>query len=409
MSELPLWVADPALDASWDRIRARFERAGLVADGVLVLEPQSRAERQALGALLGTTVTRARVRIDLAALDERLKQRSGVGGLEAVLTLRAGRDLEDRPALRTARREARERPLNLARALVDAAWADYWADGLRRAGLLTRHPDAERVVRDAAVVLTELTATEAPVATQSRVELGARLLGDAHSLDRDRLVHHVVVRGLAAAAGSPVPDDARTREELWQSFGVEPDLVSRTCLVWGLRLVDAGPLAARLAAAADSGDPLHLCEWDLRRTPSFTPEPGTRVLVCENPRVLEAMADVGLEGWAGVCTSGEPNLVVDRVLSRFARHGVELRYHGDFDWPGVAIANRAVARYAVRPWLMFADDYLAAVLPGGPELVGRPVEPVWDAELGAAMRHQGQALHEESVLAELLRAMATAG
>jgi uncharacterized protein (TIGR02679 family) len=110
-----------------------------------------------------------------------------------------------------------------------------------------------------------------------------------------------------------------------------------------------------------------------------------------------------------VCTSGEPNLVVAGVLSRLADHEVELCYHGDFDWPGVAIANRAIARYAVRPWPMSADDYLAAVLPSGPELVGRPVERAWDGELGAAMRPRGQALHEESVLAGLLRALAASG
>jgi hypothetical protein len=33
------------------------------------------------------------------------------------------------------------------------------------------------------------------------------------------------------------------------------------------------------------------------------------------------------------------------------------------------------------------------------------VEPVWDAELGAAMRHHGVAVHEEAVLSDLLDAM----
>jgi uncharacterized protein (TIGR02679 family) len=155
-----------------------------------------------------------------------------------------------------------------------------------------------------------------------------------------------------------------------------------------------------------TGDPVHVTEWDLRRAPHFKPAPGTRVLVCENPRVIEGLAERGVDGWAAVCTSGEPNLVVDKVLSHLARSGVELRYHGDFDWPGVAIANRAIDRYGVIPWRMTADDYTRAVRADGLQLGETVVEPVWDSELGAAMRTHDRAVHEESVLVGLVDALA---
>jgi len=54
------------------------------------------------------------------------------------------------------------------------------------------------------------------------------------------------------------------------------------------------------------------------------------------------------------------------------------------------------------PWRMGAADYLGALRGPRLPLSGAPVEPVWDAELGAAMRHHGVAVHEESVLNELL-------
>ena len=223
-------------------------------------------------------------------------------------------------------------------------------------------------MRDAATVLGELNGrgdgSEGP---QSRVELGARLLGDAHALDRDRLLHRVVLRGLAAASGTALPEGAREAEALWARFGVEPDLLSRTCLVWQLRIEDDGPLAQRLGAAAEVGDPVHVTEWDLRRAASITAERGTRVLVCENPAVLEALADRGSQGWSAVCTAGEPNLVVDRILPAVAKAGADLRYHGDFDWPGIAIANRAVARYGVRPWRMTARGLRARRAPNRSE------------------------------------------
>lgn len=403
MSTLPEWIAHPALRPTWERVTTRLEQAGLVPDGSVRVRLAGREERQAAGDLLGRTITREAVSVDLAALDRRLRERSGVGGLDAVL-VRLGISLEDRPAARTAKTESRQRPLSIAAAAIDAPWVPDWVAGLRRSGLLTNRDNAESIARNAALVLDDLTRSERR--SQSRVELGARLLGDAHALDRDRLLHQVVIRGLAAAAGVPVPIGGRSREALWARFGVDPDLLSRTCLLWGLRLAGDSPVAARLDAAAEAGDPVHVTEWDLRRTPRLIPAPDTRVLVCENPRVIEGLAENGVAGWAAVCTSGEPNLVVDKVLDHLARSDVELRYHGDFDWPGVAIANRAIDRYGVVPWRMTVDDYTRAARSDGLRLGDPAVEPVWDSELGAAMRTRDRAVHEESVLSQLLDALA---
>ena len=218
----------------------------------------------------------------------------------------------------------------------------------------------------------------------------------------------VVLRALATRPERR-PAGTAQRRELWERFGVAPDLVSRTCLVWGLRPAGEQSVARRLREAAEAGDPVHLAEWDLRRLPGFGDLTGTTVLVCENPRVLEAVAEQATSPWSVVCTSGEPNTVVGRVLGRLATAGASLRYHGDFDWPGLAIANRIVDRYGAAPWRMSAADYLEAVRPDAPALVGTPVEALWDAELGAAMRDAGRAVHEESVLADLLTAWSAGG
>lgn len=403
MNALPVWIADPALKPTWERVASRLEQAGLVPEGAVRIRLASREERQAVGDLLGRTITGEAVKVDLAALDRRLRERSGVGGLTAVL-LRLGIDLQDRPAARAAKVESQQRPLSVAAAAIDAPWVPDWVAGLRRTGLLTNRENAESIARSAALVLNDLTGSAKR--SQSRVELGARLLGDAHALDRDRLLHQVVLRGLAAAAGVPLPANGRSREALWAQFGVDPDLLSRTCLLWGVRLTGDSSLAARLEAASCAGDPVHVTEWDLRRTPHFTPVPDTPVLVCENPRVIEGLAERGVRGWAAVCTSGEPNLVVDKVLRHLAQSSIELRYHGDFDWPGVAIANRAIERYGVVPWRMTVDDYSRAARADGLRLGDAAVEPVWDSELGAAMRTRDRAVHEESVLIELVDSLA---
>lgn len=58
------------------------------------------------------------------------------------------------------------------------------------------------------------------------------------------------------------------------------------------------------------------------------------------------------------------------------------------------------------PWRMTVDDYTRAARSDGLRLGDPAVEPVWDSELGAAMRTRDRAVHEESVLSELLDALA---
>lgn len=212
------------------------------------------------------------------------------------------------------------------------------------------------------------------------------------------------MRGLAAAAGLPLPVGAKEREDLWAAYGIEPDLISRTALVWRITDRETSSTARRLHLAAEAGNPVHLTEWDLRRLGDLS-SGGCRVLVCENPRVLEAVAERGLAGWAVVCTAGEPNLVVDKALASLCRTRAALSYHGDFDWPGIAIANRLIARFGAQPLAFGATDYLAAVRTDGPTLIGREIEADWDHSLAPALRAEGRAVHEESMLPELLDAL----
>lgn len=392
---LPAWLADPALDEVFARLRERLERNGLRPEGRLRLSMGSREERHALSSLLGRSITRDSVTMDLDSLDLRLRERSGHGGLVAVVTARTGGALRDRPGERAGRQARREESLalaaELAAELMDGTWAESWAESwvadLRRTGLLSRAADPEADVRRAVAVLRVLVDGTAP---GSRVELAAHVVGDAHALDEDRLLQRVVLRALAAVRAVPPPETLAERRVLWESFGVGPDAVSSTCLTLGLY--------------GDLDHPRHVTRWDLRQSTGPRP-PGRPVLVCENPRVLEAVAETHAAAIPVVCTSGEPNTVVTSVLELLVGTGATLRSHGDFDWPGIAIANRVAARFGAQPWLMAAADYERSVRPDAPELAGPPVQPTWDPELGAAMRDRGRVLHEETMLPVLLAAL----
>ena len=127
--------------------------------------------------------------------------------------------------------------------------------------------------------------------------------------------------------------------------------------------------------------------------------------VCENPAVLRrAVAELGAGSAPLVCTEGQPSTAFHHLAAALTRGGGELRYHGDFDWPGVAIAGSVMRRHRARPWRMSAADYIAGVRADAEHvrLTGTPQPTPWDPELGEVMTATGRALYEESVADALI-------
>jgi uncharacterized protein (TIGR02679 family) len=403
---VPDWLADPALSRLWETARNRLERGHLAPKGRIVLTGLQRAERHAIGDLLARPIVADRVTVDLALLDEVLARRSPYRGLAAAIAAVTGHPLQDRRAQRSAAAAAREEPLALLRELLAAGtafaevtWGEAWLAGIRRSGLLSRSADPAQSVRQAVTVLTEVLPPNA--AATSRTELAARLTGSAHRLDDGTIVAQLVLRALALDMGCESPTTAGARRDLWERYGVNADTVSSTCLVLGVLALGEVSVVQRLRIAAEAGDPVHITPRDLRSLRLARHE---RVLVCENPRILEAMADRFGGDVPAVCTSGQPRLVTMELLRRMGRAGSVLQYHGDFDWPGVAIANRLIAEVGAQPLLMGAADYQAAARSGQAALdvTGAPVAASWDPALTTAMTRLGVAVHEEAVLGDLL-------
>ena len=129
--------------------------------------------------------------------------------------------------------------------------------------------------------------------------------------------------------------------------------------------------------------------------------PGTVVHACENPKVVQAAADGAAPGPL-LCLQGNPSAAGALLVDRLVDDGALVGYHGDFDWPGLAIAGRLLTR-GVTPWRLTADEYLAALPAGvGIPLTGVEVATLWDPGLQEALREHGRAVHEEAVLHTLL-------
>ncbi|MFD8967882.1 TIGR02679 family protein [Streptomyces sp. NPDC059568] len=412
MSRLPAatrdWLTGPGLTRLWGAVRKRLEGNGVQATGSLQLTAVSAQERNDLSLLLGKPLTGADVTVRLDALDGRLRtSAAGLGLREVVEEL--GPPLTDRRAARAGVAAQRRYVWASLTSSLDASplagqeWTRQWYDVLRRTGVPKGvTPEAAvRTLQQAVQILTVLLDPER-TGTRGRGELAATATGSAHGLDDGTWLARLVQRGVALAHGTGLPGNAAGRRALWRLVSVTPDEVSSTVLTYGLRPIGGGWREESLRERSAHHAETHLTPRDLLGLRLQLPA-ATVIHICENPRVVEAAADAACTRPL-VCTSGSAATVVLTLLDALATTGCHFAYHGDFDWPGIALANRIIRRYEALPWRMGAEDYerLAAhsQAEGIPQLPldGRPVDANWDPDLAPAMTALGVALHEEATL-----------
>ncbi len=409
MSEPVATDLQVSLSRLWDVVAARLQRNGLRPQGIVRLDGLDRDERRALAGLLGRPVTATGARIDLADLDDRLRSvRDGRGLVEVIESMRG--PLVDRVAARAAASERRAalwagaRDALVHHGLADQQWSEGWLQDIRAAGTLARvDPDRARTsVVKAVKVLAALPIVEGSDRRLGRTELANRVTGNSHGLDDGRMVASLVLRGVAQLTRIALPEGAAGRRALWETAGVLSDEISTTVLTLGLHPTGADPLAAGIRVRSDANCETHLTLRDLRRVNTWV-EADTDVFVCENPRVVEAAMDAGARQ-PMVCTAGNPRVVVNLLLEQLVANEARLHYRGDFDWPGISIANRVIKEHGALPWRMNAQDYedaiarSKAVIDDLLVLDGRPVDAVWDGDLTPLMVRTGRAVHEESLL-----------
>jgi uncharacterized protein (TIGR02679 family) len=308
---------------------------------------------------------------------------------------------------RTATREAAEAAWAAALAPAEQAAERRpalapWVDWLRGTGLLRRlaggDPEvARRLAAQAVTVLDRLPAGGQPLPVL------AAAVSDGHLLDPDRPLATLVLRAAAIVGGVAPGAGAEWRRTVWASVGVLDGELTNPVLALNLPGDPATATGRTLGIGAEAGQPLHLTARQLIRNPPELPVRGRTVFVCENPSVVAAAANrLGAGTAALVCANAHPGAAATLLLRQLAGAGARLRYHGDFDWPGITIANGIIARFAAAPWRLDAGYYRSAAARGGPRLRGSPVTAAWEPPLTEAMLALGVKVEEERVLDDLL-------
>jgi uncharacterized protein (TIGR02679 family) len=386
-----------------ERARARLER-GVPLDGTVTLEGATETQRRAAARLLGRPAGKgASLSISLPAVEAVLRGAGLAPDLAAAVQALAG-PVTDRAAerhwsavLAVAEQAAQDRP-----ALTP------WVEWLRGTGLLRRlaggAPErAQELVEQAVTVLDLLPARGQPLSV-----LAASRAGGGHGLDPDQPLATLVLRAASLIGGVPPGDGAEWRRTVWASVGVLAGELTNPVLTLNLP-GDARTVTGRvLALWTEAGEPVHLTARQLLRDPAdLSALQGRDVFVCENPSVVaEAAIRLGTASAPLVCANTYPGAAATVLLRQLGAAGARLRYHGDFDWPGITIANGIVSRFGALPWRLDADAYRSAADADGPALRGRPVTATWDPALTQAMLELGVKVEEERVLDDLLADLA---
>jgi uncharacterized protein (TIGR02679 family) len=397
------------------RLRQKFERGD--ANGNIESFRMSNLtpdEHAALASLLGRSARfSSSMQVDVGAIDAAL-QRVGIAG-----SLREALELIDGPIvhIETARRNAEALWSQVISECSHAALSEllHASAGF---GLLKRlsgrdADTARRLCTGAEAVLRAL-----PANGTTRAQLAANTLGDAHALDNGRATATLVLAvwrdiiaplpeideaAQAADADGLVPTEAANERnrDIWARAGVLVNELARPALLLNL----CASTNARFTKA--SGEPDYASLRVLLRSPPCWNVGGQDVFVCENPNLIAIAADrLGRSCAPMICTDGMPAAAQRTLLRQMVRAGARLRYHGDFDWPGLRIANHVIREYAARPWQFGASDYATAVQAAprpGLILEGSPVVSSWDEELGTLMQAHQLSIAEESVTDLLLR------
>jgi len=166
--------------------------------------------------------------------------------------------------------------------------------------------------------------------------------GNPHALDRGTPLRKLLIYYAAFQNGVAIPSSLHETDELLQQLNLNVDETPRIILTYGLEAYDDKGEALGWLAFRYRNEPLNIAAHNLKKASVITAI-SQQIYCCENPSTFYRRMRQYPQS-AGICISGQPNLVAYQVLDKMSDQH-DLCYSGDFDPEGLLIANRLKNRY----------------------------------------------------------------
>lgn len=357
----------PGFRRVMEQLLIRYRRNGCAA-GTIRLDNASEQERDALCGLFGypfLSEVKFKVRDFYAALQS--SRFEGVD-LKDVLEIYFHTTIHTSKELKDKKEQQFEKLLESARKIARSDACNKWLEEI----------GAKRKDRGYQLLIKEMskdyqfTATSVSKAIWAMDELekhsgsmfrlavfSALATTDPHALDSDTLCGQLFLHILSLKLNRSYPAGAEERDEVYFENGILCDSISSTVTQVGLILREQQIEHPAFKAFRQRKECCTLSLANLNVVSSVA-SPSEKAYLIENQMLFSQLCDHAENFHSPlICTSGQLQVAVLRLLDMLVASGTTLYYAGDFDGGGISIAARLLARYPanLQLWHMTAEDY----------------------------------------------------
>lgn len=357
----------------------RYRGLGRIG-GNAVLNNLTPEERQAIGGLLGTDLSKNNsVSVGLLQFQQALEQTRYAGtDLIELMTAVLGKELIPRTEEEQAQQRAREKFFQgLAQEHPHPLCRD-WLHHIEAGGPGTRaiqmaySADTDQLKSYLDHVLTALAQLPSAGSIYRRLPMwAAEITGNPHSFDPDTPQGKYLLAALQFARFHSEQTEIHSKltgeqvSELLDSFGIVRDDLLNSVTCAGLLARRQGQPIPLWQEAYKANSVLNVPVRELARADQvLLPENHSVVFVVENSGVFSDLADTYSSKLPPmVCTHGQFRLATYMLLDRLIAAGAEIWYSGDCDPEGLLMAQRLMMRYPnrVKPWRFSPGEYYACI------------------------------------------------
>lgn len=357
----------PGFERIMHQLLIRYRRNGHAA-GTIRLDDPSQQERDALCGLFGRAFL-ADVKFKVQDFNSALQFSKFAGvDLKEVLEVYFHTSIHTSREIKNKKEQQFEQMMESAYRVARSNTCKSWLDAIKAKhkdrGYLLLIKEMSNDLQSATTSICKAVRAMDELENQIKPMLrlavfSAQATTDPHALDSDTLCGQLFLHLLSMKLNRPYPAVAEERDEVYFENGILCDSISSTVTQVGLILKEAQSEHSSFKEFRHRNECCTLSLTNLNNITSAE-SPSRKVFLIENQMLFSQLCDHAKDFHSPlVCTSGQLQVAVLRLLDMLVASGTTLYYAGDFDGGGMSIAVRLLDRYPdnLQLWHMTADDY----------------------------------------------------